>query len=230
MREPLKVLLTRAGLPALAFLMTVLAVFSQDSFVPGAQAQTQAQGLAIQNKADRADISRIEAYLNTIKTMQARFLQVSSDGDYSEGALYFSKPGKMRLEYDAPNPNLIVSDGVNLTFFDKELGQASYFDLEGTQAAVLLADNISFSSGDVIVTRFERGPGVLRLTVIKGKDPLEGNMTLIFSDRPLGLKKWAVTDAQGIVTNISLLDPRFGVSVDPKLFDVEVPTDDLKAN
>jgi len=222
----LKTVLIRAGLLALAIGISGAGVLSPVFGVPAARAQ----GLAIRTQADRADLSRIETYLNGIKTMKARFLQVSSDGDYSEGTLYFSKPGKMRLEYDDPNPNLIVSDGVNLTFFDKELGQASYFDLEGTQAAILLADNISFTGGGVIVTRLERGPGVLRLTVIKGDDPLEGNMTLIFSDRPLGLKKWTVTDAQGVVTNISLLDPRFGAPMDPKLFEVETPFRDLEAN
>jgi outer membrane lipoprotein-sorting protein len=226
MQKPRNIFLNRAGLAALSFLIAVIAGFSPESVVPAAHAQTQ--GVAIRSKADWADISRIEAYLNAIRTMKSRFLQVSSDGDYSEGTLYFSKPGKMRLEYDDPNPNLIVSDGVNLIFFDKELGQVSYFDLDGSQAAVLLADNISFSTGGVLVTRFERGPGVLRLTVAKESDPLEGSMTLIFSDRPLGLKKWTVIDAQGIVTNISLLGPRFGLPLGQKLFDVEVPSDNPK--
>ncbi len=224
MWKPLNTSLSRGVLSALVLLMAVLAAPAS------AQTPAQTQGIAIRSKADRADISRIEAYLNTIRTMKSRFLQISSDGDYSEGTLYFSKPGKMRLEYDDPNPNLIVSDGVNLIFFDKELGQVSYFDLNETQASVLLTDNISFSTGNTLVTRFERGPGVLRLTIAKGSDPLEGNMTLIFSDRPLSLKKWTVIDAQGIVTNMSLLGPRFGVPLGRKLFDVEVPFDDLKDN
>ncbi|MFQ5766094.1 MAG: outer membrane lipoprotein carrier protein LolA [Rhodospirillales bacterium] len=187
-----------------------------------------AQGLAALSADDKADISRIEAYLNRIKTMEARFLQVSSNGDYSEGDLYFSKPGKMRLEYDDPKPVLIVADGVNLAYFDKELEQVSYYDLEATQAAILLRDRISFSSGEVIVTSFERGPGVLRITVIKGDNPMEGNLTLIFSDNPLGLKKWTITDAQGIVTNVSLLGPRFGAPLDPDLFHVEEPDEAIK--
>lgn len=187
----------------------------------------QAQGLAPLSQADKSDISRIEAYLNKIKTMTARFLQVTSDGDYSEGNLYFSRPGKMRLEYDAPKQVLIIADGNNLTYYDKELKQVSYFDLASTQAEILLRENISFFSGGLIVTDFERGPGVLRLTVIKEDDPLEGNLTLIFSDRPLGLKKWVVTDAQGVVTNLSLLGPRFGGPISEKLFQFEAPDETL---
>jgi len=199
-------LFTPLALSALPSALWVLAiVFLFLSPLPGLAETATPANLS---KADRADISRIEGYLNTIKTMKARFLQVSSDGDYSEGNLYFSKPGKMRLEYDAPSPVLIVSNGVNLTYYDKELKQVSYYDLDDTQAAALLRDTIDFSGGDLVVTAFQRGPGVLRLTFIKRDDPLEGNLTLIFSDKPLGIKKWVVTDAQGITTNISLLGPK----------------------
>ncbi len=179
---------------------------------------------------DRFDLKRIEAYLNGIKTIKARFLQVSSGGDYSEGNLYFAKPGKLRLEYDDPKPILIVSDGVNLTYYDKLLKQISYFDLESTQASILLRERISFSSGDILVTAFERGAAVLRLTVIKGSDPREGNLTLIFSDNPLDLKKWAVTDAQGVITNVSLLGPRFDLPLDPDLFAFVPPPEAVHAN
>ncbi len=182
-------------------------------------------GMAKLSKAETADVFRIQSYLNSLRTLSSRFLQVSSAGDYSEGTLSFSKPGKMRLEYDDPNPAMIVSDGVNLAYYDKELKQVSYFDLQATQAALLLNDRISFSSGEILITSFERGPGVFRLTVIKGNNPLEGNMTLIFSDRPLSLKKWTITDAQGVVTNISLLNPRFGAPVSEKLFSIEFPAE-----
>ena len=181
----------------------------------------RAEGMARLSVSETADVFRIQAYLNSIRTLSSRFLQVSSDGDFSEGTLSFSKPGKMRLEYDDPNPTLLVSDGTNLAYYDKELQQVSYFDLEATQASILLNDKVSFSSGEIIITAFERGPGVFRLTVLKGSDPLEGNMTMIFSDKPLILKKWTITDAQGIVTNISLVNPRFGAPVSPELFFLE---------
>jgi outer membrane lipoprotein-sorting protein len=190
----------------------------------------QADAAPALTAADKVELKRIETYLNGIKTMKARFLQVSSSGDYSEGTLYFAKPGKMRLEYDDPKPILIVADGVYLTYFDKLLKQISYFSLESTQASILLKEHISFSSSEILVTAFERGAGVLRLTVIKGTDPREGSLTLIFSDRPLDLKKWTVTDAQGVVTNVSLLAPRFDLPVDPNLFKFEPPPDAIHAN
>ncbi len=55
------------------------------------------------SEADRTDLARIEAYLNGLTTMQARFLQFSSDGCYAEGHIYVERPGRMRIEYDPPN-------------------------------------------------------------------------------------------------------------------------------
>ena len=204
-----------------AALLVVLLAWSVG---PGAAAQG---GIAKLSAADKSELSRIEAYLNRLTTMRSRFLQVASNGDYSEGTIYFSKPGRMRLEYDAPKQILIVSDGVNLAYFDKVLQQVSYFDLQSTQASILLKKHISFSGGDVLVTGFERGAGVLRLTVIRANAPFEGNLTLIFSDNPLDLKKWTVTDAQGVITNVSLLGPRFDLKLDGELFKFEPPESSL---
>ncbi len=173
--------------------------------------------------ADRADVGRIEAYLNRIRTLKARFLQVSSTGDLSEGTLFISRPGKLRIEYDPPVPILIVADRGVLTYFDKELKQVSEIDLESTPAGILVQETISFFSGDFTLTRFKRQADVARVTLVRTEDPLEGSLTLIFSDRPLILRKWIVTDAQGVKTTVSLLKTRFGLPLNPELFTFEAP-------
>ncbi len=174
-------------------------------------------------KADINDLVRLEASLNSIKTIRARFLQVSSSGDYTEGMLHLSRPGRMRIEYDPPNPILVIADGTNLIYVDRELEQASAIFLSLTPADILLKDNFSFISKDILITGFQRSPGVLRMSIVKADDPLEGKLTLIFSDKPLELRKWSVADAQGITTTVSLLGPEFGLKLDPALFDYEMP-------
>jgi outer membrane lipoprotein-sorting protein len=174
---------------------------------------------------DKADLVRVEEYLNGITTLQSRFLQVSPNGGYAEGDLYLSRPGKLKLEYAPPVPILIVVDGDFVTYYDKQLKQVQYIATEQTPANILVRDKISLASGDLTVTEFERGSGTLRLTVIKTGDPGMGSMSLVFSDRPIALRKWTVTDAQGQVTNVSLLGPRFGLTLDPKLFQFQLPRD-----
>ncbi|HEY9164453.1 MAG TPA: outer membrane lipoprotein carrier protein LolA, partial [Magnetovibrio sp.] len=55
----------------------------------------------------------------------------------------------------------------------------------------------------------------------RSDDPAEGSLTLVFESKPLQLRKWSVTDAQGITTTVSLLGPKFGVNLANDLFKVE---------
>ena len=174
------------------------------------------------SKQDVADLIRIEQHLNTSRTVRARILQVASDGSYAEGMLHIQRPGRMRLEYDPPNPTMVIADGINLIYVDRELDQATAILLRFSPAELILREDISFSSEDLLVTGFSRSPGVVRISLVHAKDPLEGRITLVFSDKPLELRKWVITDAQGIKTTVSLLGPEFGIKLDPNLFEFEM--------
>ena len=174
------------------------------------------------SKQDVADLIRIEQHLNTSRTVRARILQVASDGSYAEGMLHIQRPGRMRLEYDPPNPTMIIADGINLIYVDRELEHATTVLLRFTPAELILREDLSLSSEDLLVTGFSRSPGVIRISLVHAKDPLEGRIMMVFSDKPLELRKWIVTDAQGIKTTVSLLGPEFGIKLDPGLFDFEM--------
>jgi len=174
-------------------------------------------------KQDLADLARIERHLNGIKTMQARFLQISSDGSYSEGMIHLSRPGRMRIEYDPPSPIMVIADGSSLIYVDKEMKQATAVLLSLTPADLLLRENLSLNSEEILITGFKRSPGIIRVSLVKAESPLDGQLTLVFSDMPLELRKWAVNDAQGVKTTVSLLGSRFGIKVDKTLFDYEMP-------
>jgi outer membrane lipoprotein-sorting protein len=133
----------------------------------------------------------------------------------------------MRIEYKPPVPILIIADGQWLIYNDKELEQVTYVDLQSTPAGVLVAENISFSDGEYHVAKIERGANTLNVDVTKKADSAEGAVTLIFSDHPLVLKKWAITDAQGVRTTVSLLGTKFGLPVDPNLFKFDDPDNDV---
>lgn len=169
------------------------------------------------SEQDRADIARVENYLNGIKTLTARFLQIADNGGTAEGMLYLSRPGKLRLEYDPPVPILLVTVGGFLVHYDKDLKAVSYLPIDSTPAGILVRNRIQLS-GDITVTKVERGPGSLRLTLVQTKDPQAGRITLVFSERPFALTNWQVVDAQGRVTRVALTDAHTGVNIDPSLF------------
>ena len=212
-REPRR--LAAAAFVAAALTAAVLAVPP-----PAAADPPQAAELSA---ADKADIGRIEDYLNRLTTFEARFLQISTNGNQAEGAIYLWRPGRMRIEYDPPTPILIVADGSALFYHDKELDQISEVPIGATPASVLLDEKIVLLSGEFTIIGFKRESRALRLALVKTEDAGEGSITLIFGDRPLILKKWTITDAQEITTTVSLLKSRFGVPLKAELFQFETP-------
>ncbi|MEX0582936.1 MAG: outer membrane lipoprotein carrier protein LolA [Sneathiella sp.] len=166
---------------------------------------------------DQAEIARVEAYLDTIKTMKADFLQIDSAGGIAEGEVYMRKPGRMRFEYKPPAQILVIADGLWLVFHDKELKETTRLPLSATPVNVLLKENANLSD-DVTVTKVENDANTIRLTVVDTDNPDEGNIVLIFSDSPLQLRQWLVTDAQGQVTSISLGKMEKNIKLKPELF------------
>ena len=167
---------------------------------------------------DKEDLSRIETYLNSLRTLKARFLQVAPDGRITEGSAWLERPGRMRFEYDKPAPFLLVASHGILVFDDSALRQTSTIPLSRTPLGILLGDRVAFS-GDVTVTGVERLPGEIQVGVTRTSSPGEGSLTLIFADAPLALRQWSVIDAQRRETHVSLFNIEVGGKFDPKLFD-----------
>ena len=186
----------------------------------GAQSESQSE-----SESEAALLARIEDYLNAITTMQANFMQVNHDGSISEGTLVVAKPGLMRIDYQPPMQVRIISDGKWITYIDGELGQVSQAPLNGSHAELLLRDDLR-CGGDIEVTAVKRGAGVVEITLTRAANPGEGTLTLVFADGPLELRQWAVVDTQGLSTRVTLFDTRFGVAVDPSLFEAPAPFPD----
>ncbi len=66
-------------------------------------------------------VRALEARYHNAKTLKALFLQRYSDGrqgvQVESGTVYFSRPGRMRWEYESPAAKLFISDGKTVWFF-----------------------------------------------------------------------------------------------------------------
>ena len=167
---------------------------------------------------DQADLQRIQAYLNGVRSLHARFLQVAPDGRTSEGQAWLVRPGRMRFQYDPPAPFLLVAGGGLLTFYDSSLKQTSNIPLGSTPLSILLADQVNLSAGTLTVTDFRRLPGQLQVSLMRTASPQEGTLTLILADSPLTLRQWVIVDAQGKRTSVTLYDVQLGGTYDSSLF------------
>ncbi|HEX3346825.1 MAG TPA: outer membrane lipoprotein carrier protein LolA [Acetobacteraceae bacterium] len=185
-----------------------------------ARAQVRAAPLT---PADQADIARIEAYLNGLKTLKGRFLQVAPDGGTSSGTAWIQRPGRMRFQYDPPSPYLLVAGGGLVVFRDNQLNQTSNLLIGQTPLGILLADNIRLS-GPVTVTGISRLPDQIQVTLVRNADPGSGNLTLVFSDNPLALRQWSVIDGQRKETRVSLFNVELGGTFNQDMFYLANPS------
>ena len=193
----------------------ILSLFAQAATIAVVIA---AEAIAAKLSAEnQQDLKRIETFLNGMETARAGFLQVSSNGGVATGKLLLSRPGKMRFEYDPPATIMIIANGTFLIFIDKELKNATHLWLSTSLIGFLVEEDIKLN-GDVTVTKFEKGSNILRATLARTKDPEQGSITMIFSDQPLALRQWIITDQQGIRTTVTLSNLESGIKIDPKLF------------
>ncbi len=163
------------------------------------------------SQQDRADLKRIEEYFNALKPLAARFTQTVKQPDGYEGSVTGNfklwRPGRVRIDYDAPSKDFIVADGSNLYQWDDAMKQQSQTGIESTLAGFLLKRNLSFSGDDVTVTKVAHPtPTQMEVTVRSAKDPMAGEMTLMLQEVPMQITGWRVVDAQGVVTTVALSD------------------------
>lgn len=171
---------------------------------------------------EKKDLNRIESYLNGLGTIRSRFVQANPDGSYSEGTMYLQRPGNLRVEYDSPDPYLIISSGKWFIYVDKELQEATYLPVEKTPAYFIVKKNIRFG-GQLRVVSYKHQKNVLQVEVEKVDEPDAGRVMLIFTDGPLQLRKWQVIDAQGNLTDTTLINPNFDVPINSRLFEYTGP-------
>ena len=164
----------------------------------------------------------VERYFNAIDTLKADFLQIAPEGGVAEGVFYLRRPGRLRVEYAPPVPVLIVGDGLLLHYHDMELGQINDWPIFDTPLGALSSESVRFND-ELVVTDFVERDGRVAITVVQRDDPGVGSLTLIFDTAPLLLRQWRVTDAQGLVTTVSLLGLETNIALNARLFVFDDP-------
>src|SRR6185437_11744337 len=100
--------------------------------------------------ADRDALDAISAYMNGITTMKGNFIQVEPSGNVDEGRFYISKPGRMRFEYAAPVPTLLVADGSTVAVANTRLKTIDRYPIFETPLDVILSKSIDIRQWTVI--------------------------------------------------------------------------------
>ena len=154
--------------------------------------------------AERISLNKISDYINGLTTLQADFEQINSDGSIDRGKLYIRRPGRMRLEYTAPNNALVIAGAGSVAIFDdKSKNGPTLFPLKKTPLNLLLKKNVDLSKNEMITEHTANNEN----TFIVAKDPKkksQGSIKMVFSNSPVSLQGWTITNQSNQKTKIIL--------------------------
>ena len=173
-----------------------------------------------QPAAAKASLAEIGAYFNAFRTAQAAFTQVNADGTIATGTLYIHRPGRVRFEYDPPEDQLVMAGGGQVAVFDgKSSGGPEQYPLARTPLKIILADRVDLARERMVTSHVSDGT----TTTVTAQDPAHpeyGDIRLVFTEDPVQLRQWVVTDGGGQATTVILGEMRTGGSLAARLFSI----------
>lgn len=164
------------------------------------------------------NIRKIEDYLNNIKSMEATFVQMASNGATAEGRLFIRKPNKIRMEYADPTNVLIVGDGDFIVYNDLDLDQVTHINYDDIPASLILANDIKIDGKKIKIADFYQDAGSTSITLDYADKGELGPITLVFSNSPMELKQWKIVDPQSVEVTVSLYDAKKDAALDDNIF------------
>lgn len=140
--------------------------------------------------AQGLSLEKIDAYLNNIDLLKARFTQINGDGSSLRGTLYIRRPYRMRFEYDAPVDARVIAEAGKVAVFDgKSNTRPKIYPLRNTPLWLLLAPDISLAQSDKVLDR-SSFQNTTTIDVADPKRPETGRMRFFFQNQPIALKQW----------------------------------------
>ncbi|WP_184715057.1 outer-membrane lipoprotein carrier protein LolA [Caulobacter sp.] len=170
----------------------------------------------------QAQLDKATAYIQNLSSAKGRFVQTDARGTVTQGTLYLQRPGKARFAYDAPAGLLVVSNGKNVNIFDSRLKTFESYPLSKTPLNLLLAREVRLDRGVVITDVRPLADGFTIVAQDARRQAL-GKITIDFSNSPLGLMGWTITDIKGGQIRVRLSDFGPTSGLDPKLFELTDP-------
>lgn len=203
---------TRRALIAVAGASLAAASFGAPVF-----AQSKAPTAAALTAEQKVLVDKATGYIQGLGSAKGRFIQTDQRGTVTQGTLYMQRPGKARFAYEGPSGLLVVSNGNNVNIFDSRLKTFESYPLSRTPLALLLAREVRLDRG-VVITDVRRLADGFTIVAQDAKRQTLGRISLDFSNGPVSLIGWTVSDVKGAQIRVRLVDFQPTGDLDPKLF------------
>ena len=161
-------------------------------------------------------LARLQGRYETTRTLTADFRQ-----SVESPTLAFEKPNRMRWDYAAPDPQLIVGDGETLWIYqpgDKQVIKAPLAQAFHAQAPVSFLAGLGRVERDFEASLERDEPARWVLRLVPRKDAGIGTLTLVVRKADATVEEARVTDPLGTTTRIAFANERRNVPLDAALF------------
>jgi outer membrane lipoprotein-sorting protein len=201
--------------------MTTGAMAAPNPVIPDPHRNVPLSIFATFDDKQKAQAAKISTYLSSLQTLVGSFVQVGPDGTKTRGEFYIQKPGKVRFEYEAPNPIAIVADGSMVAVRDRNLATQDLYPLSQTPLRYLLSDRIDLLKDTNVVS--VTADDLFISVTIEERQLLMGTsrLMLMVGARDGQLKQWTVTDPQGYDTTVAVYNLDTSKKVDPGMFKID---------
>jgi outer membrane lipoprotein-sorting protein len=166
-------------------------------------------------------LGNLSKYLNSLGSVQTDFTQVNADGSVVLGKLYIQRPGRVRFEYAPPDKSLVLASAGNVAIFDAKSNQPpEQYPLRRTPLSLILADQVNLAKAKMVVGH-KQVENTTRVVAQDPEKPEYGTIELVFTDSPVTLRQWIITDDAGQQTTVILGDLTVGKSFAPGFFNIK---------
>jgi outer membrane lipoprotein-sorting protein len=191
-------------------------------FIPETHRNLPLSIFATFDDKQKAQAARISTYLSSLQTLIGNFVQVGPDGSKTKGQFFIQKPGKVRFEYEQPNPIAIVADGSMVAVRDRNLSTQDLYPLSQTPLRYLLSDRIDLMKDTNVVS--VTADDLFVSVTIEERQLLTGTsrLMLMVGAKDGQLKQWTVTDPQGYDTTVAVYNLDTSRKIDPGMFKIDM--------
>lgn len=174
--------------------------------------------------------SDVERYLAGLSSWSADFTQTIEDGQgkvlrSASGKFYLQRPGKFRWDYAAPSQQLVLGDGQEIWFYDKDLQQANVRRMDATLAstpAVLLSGTGSVAEQFDIKALPDEG-GLRWFQLLPKHPDTDFQLVRIGFDKDGELASMFLADKLNQITQLTFTHPLRNPKLIPDLFTFSPP-------
>jgi outer membrane lipoprotein carrier protein len=218
----------RAGAAIFAMMLTVASVAV--SFGHSGAEVLAREPVASHPAKLKALLARLQRHYEQTKSFRASFKEtvarVGAPPQERSGTVYYRKPGRVRFEFGAPQPETIVSDGKLLYDYDPGLNQVMETPLRNaikTQAIAGFLLGVGNVARDFEASRPAKSAndGLIHLILT----PKSGGNALAIGLEPqtLNIERLKLGDALGNVTTISFSGIETNIAIEPSRFEFKTP-------